>query len=1224
MADDMRKVGIQFVSEGAEQSTKNVESFDQANQDLAKTLDTLVQKQSAVGTSLEQVDKQIASIADTMSEMLNREIDLGFNDELFESLQTQHDALIEKSDRLAQQWTNLSAKIAGAKGELGQFNEVIETEKVTESVSKLTEGMRLVAQVAKEYGMSGAEASRQVKMGAEEAGESISEFSRKILAEAEMAKDGIAGFGAGFKELPRVINETTSELQGLLNKEDLIQVLENRIRAVTEETAKFGTASETAFAEIMQNTEAWNKYSTSVQAAEAALRQIQDKILAGARSGGPSSQTGPMADPANVPVSPQAVQAVQAYTVTAQQAQNATAGLAASIQQAAAQTQANTTATQQQAQAQQTATGATQQATQAQQQHTAAQTQAAQAANVLNQATMTQAQLVSTLGSEWQRAFMSFKQLGDTPQTALNEVAKAVQANVEPAELLKRNQDQLFQQMLSLSKAGKSWTEISKAMSEQAGELNGRFSRLSETSVRSSRAFFALTLASFGLMSVAQELKKSFGDDLPPAFEKASSAVQQIASFGSAGAFVGGPGGAILGGIVGGLVAVTTAAVTLSPELQQLNQQLDNMSNRDEVVETLSEIANVSEDVVEIWLEAARKDPSFADTLEEIVKKGQPVPGLLATIRAASKELTGDISGLERALGDAGDAVNKLLLLLATGATGWTVFAQNLLDGKTVIEAATKATESMNSVISGVEGAVKGAGIAEQDLASLTAQANAILAEQGQVFEKLEDAARDYADAVSNAGYREEQALNRAGSQIAQAQQQFNNSVADAAEQRNNSILQADRNLANRSADLWQQYQDTIIDTNQKMADKVFDIHQNLANKISDIQQQLGDRIFDIQQQLANRIQDIQIDLGESIFDINQDLENKLRDLANQRDQDVKKANQDIQDAAKELSRKLYEIERERLQSIEALAFSTHEQLQDARTSHDRDRILRRAQFEQSQIDQKANNERQDAQADFADKVAQAEEERRLAQDTFDYEVRLARFLADQKIQQAQRAAAIQMAQAQRDAGQQIEQAQRQSEQQIAIAQREAEQQLAIAAREQAQQLEIAQRRYAQELADARRTYVQQVEDARRAEAQKNADAQRSLQQRIDAIHKAYELERAEIKRTLELALAAYKLIIESIIQAMRGLTEFEKQYERILPDIQGPGPRSPDAPFTPLETTTPPTGERFGLGTVRPVSTSMNTRNNSINIVINDATDPLRVGTVVRRVLQDTLSGAA
>lgn len=778
--------------------------------------------------------------------------------------------------------------------------------------------------------------------------------------------------------------------------------------------------------------------------------------------------------------------------------------------------------------------------------------------------------------------------------------------------------------------------------SEKASQAQNR---LSENSIRSSRAFFALTLASFGLMSITQQLEKAFGDDLPPAIERTTAAIQQIASFGSAGAFVGGVPGAIIGAIVGSVVALGTAAVQVDPQIQQLNQSLNNMSKKDEVVETLSRVAGVTKEVAAEWEEAARKSPAFAKELENIVKKAEPIPPILAAITAAGRQMGNIFEPLTKILGDAGDAMNKLLTMATAGYVGMFKFFETLANGGSRVEAMIASHQALSDVMLSVANASGEAGVSIDDQAMLTEKAEGILAETSKEAEKLADAQQRLADATENANFSMAQLAQRTANQYAAAQQQYTNAVSDAAEQRANAVFNAEQTLSNRVADLWQDLQNKVSGINQTLADKITDINLRAANEIADAQQQLQNRTADIQVELANRIGDIQRDLVTKISDIERDLANQLAELAHRRALDVAKANDKIQDAARDLARKLYEIERTRIEETERLNFDVHNRLMDARTDHDRDRIRRDQQFQQSQIDQNANNARQDALHDFASKVAQAQKEKQLAKDTYDYEVALAHQLAQQKMDEARRTADVQIQQAQRQADIQLQQAQRQADQQIAQAIRTAQQQLAVAQREHDQALLLAQRRYQEELAQAQRAYNQQIEAARRAEAQRNADAARSLEQRNAAIAQAAELERQQIQHTLEAAMRAYQrqiaeitnlraavmqlitayLMLHGVIEqiAKIGAALTDKYFGSWIENMQklgglGMTPQTPSpsnqAPISPL------IPKLFGNAPVTPASMNTSTSNNAMTFIINDATDPKRVAEVIRR----ELAGAA
>lgn len=847
---------------------------------------------------------------------------------------------------------------------------------------------------------------------------------------------------------------------------------------------------------------------------------------------------------------------------------------------------------------------------------------------------------VNLYSAAWQRAFQSFRGIGETPERALEGIARAAEQGIKPIEVLRFNQEALAKETQRLAASGMGWNEIQKEMAVLADKNVTAHKNLTEAGIQSSRAFFALTLASFGLMSIAKELEKAFGDDLPPAIERTTAAVQQIASFGSAGAFVGGAPGAIIGAIVGSVVALGVAAVQVDPQIQQLNQSLNNMSRQDEVIETLARIAGVTKDVAATWVEAARKDSEFAKSLEELVKAAEPVPPIIKAMNQAGLELTGTLDGLSEAVSATGDLLNKFGVGVIAGTTGTIKLLQELAAGKNVLEAWQGALGATQRVMEkGLEVTAE-AGIAQADQNRLTREAEAILAETSKEADKLADAQLRLADATEQANFSMAQLAQRTANQYAAAQQQYTNAVSDAADQRANAIFNAEQTLSNRVADLWQDLQNKVVATNQALADKITDINLRAANQIADAQQQLQDRTADIQVQLANRIADIQQALADKVSDIQRDLANKLADLAHQQASDIGKANDKIQDAARDLARKLYEIERTRIEETERLDYDIHNRLMDARTDHDRDRIRRDQQFQQSQIDQQANDDRQDALRDFSDKVAQAQKEKQLAKDSYDYQVALAKQLAQQKMDDARHTADVQIQQAQRQADIQLQQAQRQADQQIAQAIRTAQQQLAVAQREHDQALVLSQKRYQEELAQAQRAYAQQIEAARRAEAQRNADAARSLEQRNATIAQSAELERQQIERTLALAVRAFQRQIAEVmnlVAAVRVLMENYLMLGGVIESIAKIGAAvtanlfddwinkmqtlsrlgMTGPPPTKESTSTVPLLPRlFGTNMVTPAKTEMSTSNSSMTFIINDATDPKRVAQVIRQEL--------
>lgn len=475
-------------------------------------------------------------------------------------------------------------------------------------------------------------------------------------------------------------------------------------------------------------------------------------------------------------------------------------------------------------------------------------------------------------------------------------------------------------------------------------------------------------------------------------------------------------------------------------------------------------------------------------------------------------------------------------------------------------------------------------------------------------------AAQDTFDkALENANQQLARLNERTAEQRAQAQQSYSDTVADAVRSASQQIENAEQSSRDRSADTW-----------QKWSDKVADINSQLADKVADINSQLTDRLADIQTQLGNRISDIQTQLADRLAQIDQELANRKADLAHSYQDKLSADNQKIAQAAQDLADKLYQIERTRVEATEALAFSTHEQLETAQTDHDRNRILERARFEQSQIDQRANDARTDAEKAYQEKLAQIEQEKKAAYDEYQYELALAERLAAQKRAEAQRTAAEQIAVAERNAAQQI-----------AIAQREAAERLAIAQREAAQQQALAERQRQEELASIQRSLQQQIAAARQAESNKLADAGRALAERNAAIAASYKLEREQIDFTVQKAVQAYNEAIKLFAQLMDITLAFAKQLldlsqlEQQMAAAQGRNPIGegefgnqtiphgaggldmlvppgyPNDSFPVMATS----GERV---TITPPSVTNNSSAKSVTFNIYDATDPHKIANAV------------
>lgn len=855
-------------------------------------------------------------------------------------------------------------------------------------------------------------------------------------------------------------------------------------------------------------------------------------------------------------------------------------------------------------------------------------------------------QRLHALPEAYQEAALKINASGVKAGTALTAVEEAMKNGVTAAELNAQADEMLTEKMTANAQAA----EIQRAAlndDADATKVNADAKKeLQDQAIKVGLTFFALSIAARGLRDIGRELGHIYGEDVARSFEKVADTVQTIGSFGSGGALIGslfGPEGTIIGAGVGASVGVLSSLPALLDKTTVATQGLvdaaDSLAHKDDAVTTLARLEDITQKDAQAALDAAKNYQAEADAINNVAKAkqqqenaptGLAYPGAVPNPDLSQRRSAKDIADDALAASEAEFKLTDALIQQAAAADKLHDVNAKLIDQfdsqADWIEKTTRLTKSDVEEIRAYTDANLGSGEAlATSLRALndlsTAQAkdtehrNAYAQGIQNETEKVRENSQAILDAAAAQKLYEEQVKAAAA-----AQKQFE----DALQSSNDRLAQLDAKSANDRANAIQSYNDTvdnavrtendaIFNAEQSLTDKIADLWQKLGNSIADINSQLADKVNDINTQLGNRLADIETALGNKLADIQQSLANKLEALAHSRDQSIASDNQKIEQAARDLAEKLYEIERTRIEATNALDFNTGEQLRKARTEHDREDILRRHQFDQAQIDQKANDDRHDAEQSFADKIAAANKEKELAKSTYDYQVRLAKELADQQI-----------AQAERDA-----------QQQRIVAQRTAQQQLAVAEREHDQALELAERQYEQEKEAAVKSYNEQVVAAARAEAEKLADARRALDERNKAIAQSYELERAQILQTLALALWAFNKVIDSINLANTHLLGFSQAYQNFLSDPLGLKPDSglPHGSFPNIggyggiDMDVPAGHDRdtFMIGartgehvTITPPGVNNSTSNKSMNFYISGVTDPVAVKNIVAGYLSD------
>lgn len=830
--------------------------------------------------------------------------------------------------------------------------------------------------------------------------------------------------------------------------------------------------------------------------------------------------------------------------------------------------------------------------------------------------------------AEWsgQRTAALLKEQEALRQTALAEegynsrVQTVIQIGTQFGATAKEMQESLIGLGLSATEA----SAAMQAMGVDTSKLDTHFTSTRESAGEVGKAFFGLTLASFGLLSITKQLREQGETELIPTLDKITGLFQTVSSFGAAGSFIGGVPGAIAGGAFGLLVDLPSLLDQTSQGTKDLNAAIQSLGKNDEAIATLAKITGLTLLDAEAALKAAGGNKELRDAIEAAAKAekareqaadsarshgrapGDPLALAALNASADQKDALVTLIAAQQLQSDATnkqfDANSKLIesfqtengfLEISTGLTKAQIteiqsYTSAHLDAG---DALTKDLNALNAMIKAQQDDAEHRRAYTMEIQDTTdkakLEADALYAaaeaekEHGKQAEEAAKASQKFSDAIDAANQKLNASDQKRRDALAQAQQSFNDTKSDAGRGYDDTVLQADRQLADRRLDLWNTWQDQVSNINSQLADKIVDIQSRLSDKLFDIQTKLSDKLADIQQQLQDKIASTQ-----------QDLQNKLTSLAYSHQQQVEADNQKEIQAAADLARKLFEIERTRIEATTALSFNTAEQLRNAQSDHDREAVLRRHLFQQGQIDQTANDARNNAEFDFAQKVAQAEKEKQLADNNYRHEVQLAKELAQQKIADAIRTSQEQMAIARRDAAEQV-----------AIAQREASEATKIAERENAQALILAEHRYNTEVALAKRAYDEQVKDAAKAEAEKLADAKRNLDEKDKAIAHSAELERAQIQAT---KVAAYEAFIEQLKNIGLIAEAYQLELNNLYTNYTSLGQKlflSGIEDFTPLppSVTTPPAGSLgAGGGTTIHAPNNSNSSSKSITNVFN------------------------
>lgn len=489
------------------------------------------------------------------------------------------------------------------------------------------------------------------------------------------------------------------------------------------------------------------------------------------------------------------------------------------------------------------------------------------------------------MATEWSDLAQVITEVQSGQKTASEGLAQLNHEGIQTAQSFKELKSQLAEIGITSTKLRPSTEETAQSLRSAANE-----------SRQLGMAFYALTIAGFGLMSVERELESAYGEELPEAFKSTVNSLNMIASFGSAGAMLGGPVGALLGGLTGAVIGFGTALTAIDPDIKELNQELDNLANKGKTADTLAEIMGWTRLDAQWALEAAKNNEALAEALDKVAKDREP---------------------------------------------------------PTIIDILTGARAPFRT--SNYFDATKGRTLAEDEQ-------NLQLQLQSALYQQLREDGKRYYDDIS-----------QAAEQLSDLQQEQSERMVEFAE---------------REAEAFENAAEARIRAEQRAADQTERINRQLADALEQAAQQLASRRADIDREYAD----------------------KEADLAWQRDRRLEEFAADEARRRQQLADTLADITRSEQQSLAALDFNTHEQLLDAKTQREREDILRRYQFEKGQIEQRANDQRTDAEERFAEEQALAAERRRLMEEEFEHQRALNVRETQERIADAQEAYEAQVA----------------------------------------------------------------------------------------------------------------------------------------------------------------------------------------------------------------------
>lgn len=663
----------------------------------------------------------------------------------------------------------------------------------------------------------------------------------------------------------------------------------------------------------------------------------------------------------------------------------------------------------------------------------------------------------------------------DTVETVKNAEAKSntIRAYAQLSPAVAEHLMQLINEGQALDQATVSTAKWAKTHSESIPTLNqvkqylidqgfeiekvnqamDRYSQGIGGQIRESRAMRYEGLA---LMSVFSMMSLVMGEDIPNSLRALEKSFMLITS-GSLATSMMGLGGGI--GFVAGLVAALGAATfQLDQPVIDLNKNLDQMAKKNELVDTLGKILDLSKSDAQAMYDLAKNSPEAATHLKTLVDNTRDLaPGeQIAQATAAGWQLFFDAIG--KGMGDPGvkDFFDKMGGL--AGGAFKTVFPTTGFD---LLEAQRK------------QAAADAAAAIEQD----KAQKQSVDAVSG-AYDQASKTIDDYSNYTKQAAQAEAdhaKSLDDSAKKLADIQ-----SLSEDTSTAYKSLMDAERNADRSRADSY-----ANLAAQQKMQD------EKNAQQFANIQDTLRDSQFKAWQSYNDKLQDAGTVRREKLTDIDREYHKSVQDLQDQQAKD-----------AYDLAEKLYTIERDRQQKLYDLDFTTALDISKAKTQNDKDEIEWRAMQQRAAINQNADNQREDALNQLLKQQQDLATRKRNLGEEYSYRKTVTEREYNDELAKAQRTYQEQLAQAQKSYNDQlaafqftVKQQDETRNNQIAQIERQHKQALDDALKRYDDELKAAQKRYNDEKLAADTRYNDEIKKIQETAAERQKAIEQNLQE---------------------------------------------------------------------------------------------------------------------------------